>query len=301
MVGKEFGAASGFPLSPAVDIGQPAFRDLPKTSAKADTSSPAETTMSTRCLPAELLDHVVDHLHDTEDALRNCCLVSKSWIPRTRKHLFINVRFRAEEYLESRKEAFPDPLTSPARYTETLRIDCLHVVTAADAEPGGWIKSFSRVVHLRLAEYDGGRFSLLPFHGFSPVLKSLDVEFGAHPPTFDLILSFPLLEDLAVNFFGTKIDDGDGSDGLPIVIQPPNPPMFTGSLDLVITGVKPFIRQLLSLPSGIHFRKFTMTWTHEGDILPTTALVERCSHTLQSLDIIRKAPRALVRCLRPYR
>jgi hypothetical protein len=47
----------------------------------------AETAISVSRLPAEMLDHVVDHLYDTEDALRNCCLVSKSWIPRTRKHL----------------------------------------------------------------------------------------------------------------------------------------------------------------------------------------------------------------------
>jgi hypothetical protein len=33
------------------------------------------------------------YLHDTRDALRNCCLIFKSWIPRTRKHLFADVRF----------------------------------------------------------------------------------------------------------------------------------------------------------------------------------------------------------------
>ena len=248
--------------------------------------------MSTPYLPAELLDHVVDHLQDATDALRNCCLVSKSWIPRTRKHLFADVEFHTEEDPESWQETFPNPSTSPARYTKTLLVQCLPAVTAADAEPGGWIRDFSRVVRLRLIEYDGRRFSLLPFHGFSPVLKSLAVEFDVLPPTFDLILSFPLLEHLAVKFFRTEIDDGDGSDGLPIAIQPPNPPMFTGSLDLVTTGVKYIIRQLLSLPSGIHFRKLKVMWTHQGDALPTAALVERCSHTLESLDIIRKTPGA---------
>jgi uncharacterized protein (DUF2384 family) len=52
-------------------------------------------------LPAETLDHIVDHLHDTEDALRNSCLVSKSWIPRTRKHLFADTEFPTEESLQS--------------------------------------------------------------------------------------------------------------------------------------------------------------------------------------------------------
>jgi hypothetical protein len=49
----------------------------------ASTDALAETTMSDPRLPAEVLDHVVDHLHDTKAVLRNCSLVSKSWIHRT--------------------------------------------------------------------------------------------------------------------------------------------------------------------------------------------------------------------------
>ena len=252
-------------------------------------------------LPAELLDHVVDHLRDTKDALSNCCLVSKSWIPRTREHIFANVRFRTKEDLESWKETFPNPSTSPARYTKSLQIKCLPDITAADAEPGGWIRDFSHVVHFRFSEYDGRGVYLLPFHGFSSVLKSLRVEFYISPPTFDFILSFPLLEDLAVNFCMVETYDGDGSDGLPTVIQPSDPPMFTGSLELVITGLKPFIRQLLSLPGGIHFRKFAARWSYERDILPTTSLVGGCSHTLESLRITREDFGASIRRLGLYR
>ena len=258
--------------------------------------------MSTPHLPAELLDHVVDYLHDTKHALRNCCLVSKSWIPRTRTHLFANVLFRHEQDLESWRETFPDPSTSPARYTETLRVHCLHIATAADAKPGGWIRGFSRVVHLKLSSYDGLEVSLLPFHGFSPVIKSLYVGFDVFPssPIFDLILSFPLLEDLTVHTHRAETNDGDGPDGFPTTIRPPNPPMFTGSLELAIPGVTSITRQLVSLPSGIHFRKFTVTWDREADILPITALVERCSHTLESLSISCESFGVSIRRLHPY-
>ena len=37
-----------------------------------------ETAMSNLHLPAEILDHIVHHLRDAEDALRSCCLASKS-------------------------------------------------------------------------------------------------------------------------------------------------------------------------------------------------------------------------------
>ena len=260
--------------------------------------------MSTPHIPPELLDHVVDHLHDTKDALRNCCLVSKSWIPRTRKHLFADIRFQTKEDLESWKETFPNPSTSPARYTKSLLVYCLHVVTATDGELGGWIRNFSHVVHLRLSKYDleGWRTSLLPFRSFSPVVKSLHLDFDAppFPPTFDLILSFPLLEDLAINFHDEDdIYDGDGSDEVPTVIQPSNPPTFTGSLELATPGLMvSIIPQLLSQPSGIHFRRFAVRWNREADILPTIALVEGCSHTLESLDITCKTSGVPIRCLR---
>jgi hypothetical protein len=49
--------------------------------------------------------------------------------------------------------------------------------------------------------------------------------------------------------------------------------------------MEPFTRRLLSLPGGIHFRKLTLKWLYEEDLLTATALVEECSHTLESLDI----------------
>jgi hypothetical protein len=106
--------------------------------------------MSDPRLPSEMLDHVVDYLRNATDAFRNCCLVSKSWILRTRKHLFVHVWFPTAGSLQSWEETFPDPSTSPACYANILFIDCIQVVTAADAEAGGWIRGFSRVVHLKV-------------------------------------------------------------------------------------------------------------------------------------------------------
>lgn len=51
----------------------------------------AVTTVPTPYLPAELLDQIVNHLHDKPILLKKCGLVSKSWIPRTRKYLFANI------------------------------------------------------------------------------------------------------------------------------------------------------------------------------------------------------------------
>jgi len=243
--------------------------------------------MSTLRLPVELLDRIVDNLHGAERALSNCCLISKSWIPRARKHLFADVRFVTEEDLELWKEMFPDPSTSPARYTKYLLVHCLHVVTVADADVDGWIRGFSRAVHLTLGSYNRRAVSLLPFHGFSPAIKSLYVGFDSHPSSqiAGLILSFPLLEDLAVNSSHLVGDHSDGSRGLPTIVQPSNPPKLTGTLELVTRNAGPVIRPLLSLPGGFHFRKLTLTWCFGTNVSRTTAFMEKCAHTLESLDI----------------
>jgi hypothetical protein len=248
-------------------------------------------------LPAEILDHIVDHLHDTKYTLRNCCLVSKSWIPRARRHLFADIKFHLTKDLELWKKAFPDPSTSPAHYAEALLVRCPEIVTAADAEAGGWTTAFSRVVHLWLQSWALGSTSsapFAPFHRLSPVVKSLYVEIDTleSPHIFDLILSFPLLEDLTMNIhYKALIEDDDGPDWPLTSAQRSSPPMFTGSLKLsLMGGVKRVIHWLLSLPGGIHFRKLIWGWTHEEHLPLVMALMEGCSHTLESLDIIRTDP-----------
>jgi hypothetical protein len=243
--------------------------------------------MSDPPLPADVLDHVTDHLHDKPKTLKQCCLVSKSWIPRTRKHLFADIGFCTAENLQSWKETFPDPSTSPARYAKNLFVGCPEVVTTADAEVGGWITGFSRVISLRVGapRLDGLPSSLVPFYGFSPALKSLYVGFiiVPLPQIFDLILSSPLLEDLTVvTSHGTSMPDGSGSDW----VQPSTPPMLTGSLELyILGGIELAVRRLLSLPGGIHFRKLGLPSVYDEDPLAITGLVEGCAHTLESLQI----------------
>ena len=274
--------------------------------------------MSDPHLPAEMLDHIVDYLQDTEDALRSCCLVSKSWIPRTRKYLFGDIVFYTAERLASWKEMFPDPSTSPACYAKFLAVGCFEALTDADADAGGWITGFSRLEYLGLEGqrlFAGGSSTLSLFRGFSPIayLHMVFNEIHIPPPrVFSLILSFPLLEGLTVSTpFKISADDDDRSDRLSTV-QPSNPPVFTESLELLLGegGMEPFTRRLLSLPGGIRFRKLTLTSFLEEHLSSVTALVEGCSQTLESLDIsdlrgtsiphLRLQPRLTFVCRGPW-
>ena len=218
---------------------RPASKQTPRVTQRL-----AETTMSDPHLPAEMLDHIVDHLHDAKDTLNNCGIVSKSWVPRTRNHLFADIDFRTEEVLESWKEMFPDPSTSPARYTRTLSVGRPDVITAADAEAGGWITGFSRVVHLEVDDhknfFDESEVSLVPLHGLSPIVKSLRIFTPSlrFSHVFNLVLSFPLLEDLDVTVGMPENEDGGGPEEVErlTAAQLSCPPRFTGTLKLCLGG-----------------------------------------------------------------
>ena len=251
-----------------------------------------KTTMSNPHLPPEILDHILDTLHDEPKTLRDCCVVAKSWIPRARKHLFADIDFTSSQDLESWKKTFSDPSNSPAYYTHTLSVKYPHVVTAADVEDSGLIRTFSRVIDLSVDNsregHDGSKVSLAPFHGFSPVLKSLRLvsNLFSHSQIIGLIRSLPLLEDLILIVSGSASNDDLDISGPPGATPPPSSPPLTGSLSLVLfKGIGPVTRQLLDLPNGLHFRKLRILWIREDDVQWINALVVECFDTLESIDV----------------
>ena len=248
-----------------------------------------QTAMSNHHLPPEMVDHTVDFLHDEPETLKQCCLVSKSWIPRTRKHLFASVKFFLKKDVASWKETFPDPSDSPAHYADTLFISCPQAVTEADAKEGGWIRTFSRVVRLELGNRTGNSLgvSFAPFHNFSPALTSLRVEFLSFPcsSVFSLIRSFPLLNDITLFGCGDSPGDCDGPHR-PQTVVPSTSPALTGSLELtILVGMEYIARPLLGLPNGLHFQKLAFSWLELEGPRWIMELVLRCSHTLECLDI----------------
>jgi hypothetical protein len=49
-------------------------------------------TMTPRStISRELIDYIIDYLYDQPSTLKNCCLVSKAWVPPSRSHIFSKV------------------------------------------------------------------------------------------------------------------------------------------------------------------------------------------------------------------
>jgi len=202
-----------------------------------------QTTMSSP-FPPEILDLIVDPLHNEPAALKTCCAVSKSWVPRSRKLLFASVEFRAYgPTVESWMNTFPDPLNSPTHYTRTLRI--LDIWPAA---PANCLRAFRNIVRLKIAIsiWIEDQAPFVPFHGLWPDLRSLHLGLIPVPPSEvpSLVCSFPLLEDLALRY----IDHRNDSDGWN---TPSASPKLTGSLELeAMRGICSTVRRLLDLPNG---------------------------------------------------
>ena len=141
-------------------------------------------------LPTDILDLIADH--DEITTLRECCLVSKSWVPRTRRHLFAFLEFdaspRSESTLELWMKAFPDPSNSPARYTRGLHLARCLAVTVAISKARRWAHSFNHLIYLEVttAGVDDHHISFTQLDGLSPSLKSLRLSYS-HAPLPELL------------------------------------------------------------------------------------------------------------------
>ena len=51
--------------------------------------------MMSPSLPSEILDLIFDHVRDEQPTLKACCVISKLWMQRARRHLFARIEFHA--------------------------------------------------------------------------------------------------------------------------------------------------------------------------------------------------------------
>ena len=143
-----------------------------------------------------------------------------------------------------------------------------------------WIHSFRHLVKLTVCTFGwkDDRVSFILFRGLSPTLKSLSLYCSSapFPETFNLISSFPLLEDLELKH-GDRWRDIDGRD-IPSIPSKP-----TASSDLE-GDYRPIGRGPLCLPDGSRLSRIILSRPVE-DTKTVMDFVSKCSDTLESLCV----------------
>ena len=131
--------------------------------------------MSDPRFPPELFDYLTDLLHDQPNTLKQCSLVSKSWVPRTRKHLFSGIAFQSRNDLDVCKELFPaDPNALSVCYTHSLSLRSMDTINALIREEEGyWLIAFSNFVRLTLRHGMGNLYLLPSRYAFSLTFEFL--------------------------------------------------------------------------------------------------------------------------------
>jgi len=107
--------------------------------------------MSDHRLPQEIIDYILDLLREERRTLKRCYLVSRSWAPRARTHLFRRINFYSHWScgFDGWKMIFREPINSPGSLVHTLGVHYLRALACLSDE-GGWIQSFSHVVRLEI-------------------------------------------------------------------------------------------------------------------------------------------------------
>jgi hypothetical protein len=253
-----------------------------KTSkAKRPASVKAKTVVAPRT-PQDLIDEVLDHLATDSDfkSLRSCALVSKSWVPSCRRHLFHTILFNSRSTARWVK-TFPVPGESPAHYVRDLCFS-LWGYSGAPQKVFDHVPWFINVEKMAWLGHGGFRSPWILSLGRLPQsLTSLTIE--TDPVTIvqirDILAQLPNLDNLSLVGFRETVERRARS-GMGTVPRG----RFGGQLRLVNDYAdKDVMDMLLEAPTGLHFTDVHVCGTHKN-FLSAVSLAEACGNTLIRLS-----------------
>jgi len=248
--------------------------------------------MSPPYLPQEIRDHVIDLLHDDDETLRSCALVSRSWLRQTQKHIFSEVRIGYYLLMKWCRNISPgeDGLSS---FTRKLEVSHRSPREFEIVMPH--LSSFKRVESLMIFDYDCMDLDNEPYLPIAPdkyyghfgdSLRSLHLLYPSESlgALLPLIYLFPHLESLTIEGLMAAGEEHPA----PPSPKSRNPNAFKGKLHLrLLAGNDMHILSKLakyplrydcvsiagsSRELGVHFNN----------------LISACSRTLKTLEISQK-------------
>ncbi|KAF8880659.1 hypothetical protein BD779DRAFT_1548254 [Infundibulicybe gibba] len=201
-------------------------------------------TLSISFLPSEIIDLVIDQLEGDRAALKFCSLVCRSWLPRTRHHLFssLNIRTRPTPALD----LLQSPLGTIHPHVQRLKLCIVPSNTAQMVACVQEVDAGSMLSFLRMKTLSGAGLTLVDpsLQGVLLTLKGLrhlklqhfrfkDIDSGIR-----LLASLPLLESLVLYGvdLGGRADSCSDEDQDALMHSLPPPPnlrrLFIGTIEI---------------------------------------------------------------------
>ena len=232
-------------------------------------------------IPQEIVDEILDRLATDFDfrSLQSCALVSKSWIPSCRRHLFHTVLFTSKDRARW-LETFPVPEESPAHFVRDLHFSGVHDSAPERlVEHAPWFTNVERVTLSGLGAVQRPWLRLFRRLPRSVTSLSISAESTTLPRIRDVILQLPNLDDLSLSG-SIVVADWRVIPGMGTILRG----RFGGQLRL-LKGLADddIVNMLLEIPTGLYFSEVQICGTYER-LLPTVRLTEACGKALVKLS-----------------
>jgi hypothetical protein len=266
-------------------VPRPTESRMGSKTSKAGRPAPVKTkATAVPRLPQEIIDVILDHLAANSDfkslvGLRSCAVVSKSWVPSCRRHLFHTILFTPKATARWIK-VFPVPEESPAHHVRDLRFSTRG--RTYHCTPFEYFPWFTNVEKVTWSGLEGFPPLWIPSLGRLPrSVTSLTIKADTVPLALsrDVLIQLPNLDDLSLSGF-LDTAEGDALPGMGTVLRG----RFGGQLRLLDGQAdEDVVNMLLEVPTGLHFTELHIRGTHES-FLPTVRLAEACCKTLVKLS-----------------
>jgi len=248
---------------------------------ETETVVPMETkTIIVPRIPLEIMDEILDHLAADSDLgpLQSCALVSKSWVPSCRRHLFHTVLFTLGSILRWHK-TFPVPEASPAHYIRDLRV----WAGGSDGSPSLFFKYAPWITNVERVTLLGDGRWIPTFWRLPQSVTSLTMKTDASNliQVRDIMAQLRNLDDLSLSGSVVTVDrEGSTVVGIGTDLRG----KFGGQLQL-LNGYadEDAINVLLEIPTGLRFAEVEIRGTR-GCLLSAVRLAEACCMTLVKLS-----------------
>ena len=229
-------------------------------------------------IPQEIIDEILNRLAADSDrwSLRECALVSKSWLPSCRRHLFRAIHFNRAD-VDRWLKTFPVPEESPAHHFRDLSVE-VKLGELFLEEFSEHIPWFTSVESFNLMWRGGAPRSSLRL---PRSVTSLTLKLGAVAllRIRDVMVQLPDLDSLSLSGSLGPMDRRL-LPGIGTVLRG----RFGGKLQL-LKGLahEDVMNMLLEVPTGLHFTEIRIRDARECP-LSVVRLVEACGKPLVRLS-----------------